>query len=55
VALMVGLEVATEKMRQAAERRRRRLLHSLNDLQALSACSFLYECDEQRTYSKPPL
>jgi hypothetical protein len=45
-----------EKMKQAAERRRRRLLHSLNDLQqALSACSFLYECDEQGTYSKPPL
>jgi ribosomal protein L32 len=45
-----------EKMKQAAERRRRRLLHSLNDLQqALRACSFLYECDEQGTYSKPSL
>jgi hypothetical protein len=36
-----------------AERRRRRLLYSLNDLQqALSACEFLYECDEMNTYSK---
>jgi hypothetical protein len=45
-----------EKVKQHAERRRRRLLYSLNDLQqALSACSFLYECDEQGTYSKPEL
>jgi hypothetical protein len=36
-----------------AERRRRRLPYSLNDLQqALSACEFLYECDETQTYSK---
>jgi hypothetical protein len=43
-------------MKQAAERRRRRLLYSLNDLQqALSACSFLYECDEEGTYSKAEL
>jgi hypothetical protein len=29
------------------------LLYSLNDLQqALSACEFLYECDEDQTYSK---
>jgi hypothetical protein len=45
-----------EKVKQHAERRRRRLLYSLNDLQqALSAWSFLYECDEQGTYSNPPL
>ena len=45
-----------EKVKQHAERRRRRLLYSLNDLQqALSACSFLYECDEQGTYSKSEL
>jgi hypothetical protein len=36
-----------------AEARRRRLLYSLNDLQqALSACDFLYECEETGTYSK---
>src|ERR1700730_2967774 len=36
-----------------AERRRRRLPYSLNHLQqALSACEFLYECDETGTYSK---
>jgi hypothetical protein len=36
-----------------AEARRRRLLYSLNDLQqALSACAFLYECEETGTYSK---
>ena len=36
-----------------AEARRRRLLYSLNDLQhALSACEFLYECEETNTYSK---
>jgi hypothetical protein len=42
-----------DKMALNAERRRRRLLYSLNDLQqALSACEFLYECDETKTYSK---
>jgi len=36
-----------------AEARRRRLLYSLSDLQqALSACAFLYECEETGTYSK---
>ncbi|MBN8993028.1 MAG: hypothetical protein J0H42_32750 [Rhizobiales bacterium] len=36
-----------------AERRRQRLLYSLNDLQqALSACEFLYECEETMAYSK---
>jgi hypothetical protein len=36
-----------------AEARRRRLLYSLNDLQqALSACDFLYECEETNTYSR---
>lgn len=36
-----------------AERRRRRLLYSLNDLQqALSACEFLYECEETEKYTK---
>lgn len=42
-----------DKKAQHAERRRRRLLYSLNDLQqALSACEFLYECDETEKYSK---
>jgi hypothetical protein len=42
-----------EKIALNAERRRRRLLYSLNDLQqALSACEFLYECEEAQTYSK---
>ena len=42
-----------DKIALHAERRRRRLLYSLNDLQqALSACEFLYECDETHTYSK---
>jgi len=39
-----------------ADARRRRLLYSLNDLQqALSACAFLYECDEDASYSKVEL
>lgn len=39
-----------------AERRRRRLLYSLNDLQqALSAGSFLYDCEEDHTYSRADL
>ncbi len=39
-----------------AELRRCRLPYSLNDLQqALSACAFLYECDEAQTYSKAEL
>src|ERR1700716_2489277 len=39
-----------------AQARRMRLLYSLNDLQqALSACEFLYECDESKTYSKVEL
>jgi hypothetical protein len=43
-------------MKQHAARRRRRLLYSLNDLQqALSACSFLYECDDEGIYSKAEL
>ncbi len=42
-----------DKIVLQAERRRRRLLYSLNDLQqALSACEFLYECDETNTYTK---
>ncbi len=42
-----------DKVTLYAERRRRRLLYSLNDLQqALSACGFLYECDEANAYSK---
>jgi hypothetical protein len=41
------------KIALQAEARRRRLLYSLNDLQhALSACEFLYECEEKNTYSK---
>ena len=45
-----------EKMRLHADARRRRLLYSLNDLQqALSACEFLYECDEDASYSKVEL
>jgi hypothetical protein len=39
-----------------AQAQRMRLLYSLNDLQqALSACEFLYECDESKTYSKVEL
>jgi hypothetical protein len=42
-----------DKIALHAEARRRRLLYSLNDLQqALSACEFLYECEEANTYSK---
>ena len=42
-----------DKIALHAEARRRRLLYSLNDLQqALSACEFLYECEETNTYSK---
>jgi hypothetical protein len=42
-----------EKKALYAERRRRRLLYSLNDLQqALSACEFLYECEESDSYGK---
>jgi hypothetical protein len=42
-----------DKLALHAEARRRRLLYSLNDLQqALSACEFLYECEETETYSK---
>jgi hypothetical protein len=42
-----------DKIALHAEARRRRLLYSLNDLQqALSACDFLYECEEAKTYSK---
>lgn len=45
-----------EKVTLHADARRRRLLYSLNDLQqALSACEFLYECDEDDTYSKVEL
>jgi hypothetical protein len=41
------------QMKLSDERRRRRLLYSMNDLQqALSACEFMYECDETQTYSK---
>jgi hypothetical protein len=39
-----------------AERRRRRLLYSLHDLQqALSACEFLRECDDTQKYSRAEL
>ncbi|WP_143273254.1 hypothetical protein [Bradyrhizobium canariense] len=39
-----------------ADARRRRLLYSQNDLQqALSACEFLYECDEDASYTKVEL
>lgn len=39
-----------------ADARRRRVLYSLNDLQqALSACTFLHECDEDASYSKVEL
>src|ERR1700738_3858587 len=42
-----------DQIKLNAERRRRRLLYSMNDLQqALSACEFMYECDETQTYSK---
>ena len=42
-----------DKIALHAEARRRRLLYALNDLQqALSACDFLYECEETKTYSK---
>jgi hypothetical protein len=42
-----------DKIALHAEARRRRLLYSLNDLQqALSACDFLYECEESNTYSR---
>jgi hypothetical protein len=42
-----------DKIALHAEARRRRLLYSLNDLQqALSACEFLYGCEETNTYSK---
>lgn len=42
-----------EKVKLNAEARRRRLLYSLGDLQlALSACQFLYDCDENGTCSK---
>lgn len=45
-----------EKATQHADARRRRLLYSLNDLQqALSACAFLYEYDEDASYSKVDL
>jgi hypothetical protein len=44
------------KMTLQADARRRRLLYSLNDLQqALSACEFLYDCDEDASYSKVEL
>jgi hypothetical protein len=42
-----------EKIARRADARRRRLLYSMNDLQqALSACEFLYECEENSSYSK---
>jgi len=42
-----------DKIAQRADARRRRLLYSMNDLQqALSACEFLYECEENSSYSK---
>lgn len=42
-----------DKIALRAGARRRRLLYSLNDLeQALSACEFLYECEENSSYSK---
>jgi hypothetical protein len=42
-----------DKIALRADARRRRLLYSLNDLQqALSACEFLYECEENSSYSK---
>ncbi|MFD0643729.1 hypothetical protein [Bradyrhizobium sp. GCM10027635] len=45
-----------EKMTQYADARRRRLLYSQNDLQqALSACEFLYDCDEDASYSTADL
>ncbi|WP_130218072.1 hypothetical protein [Bradyrhizobium genosp. SA-3] len=45
-----------EKATLHADARRRRLLYSLNDLQqALSACAFLHECDEDASYSKVDL
>lgn len=45
-----------EKATLHAVARRRRLLYSLNDLQqALSACAFLHECDEDASYSKVDL
>jgi hypothetical protein len=43
-------------MTQHAAARWRRLLYSQNDLQqALSACEFLYDCDEDASYSKADL
>lgn len=45
-----------EKMTLYADARRRRLLYSQNDLQqALSACEFLYDCEEDASYSKADL
>lgn len=45
-----------EKVAQHAARRRQRLLYSLNDLQqALSACAFLSELDENEKYSRVDL
>jgi hypothetical protein len=45
-----------EKIAQQTDRRRRRLLYSLNDIQqALSACAFLYDLDESEKYSKVDL
>jgi hypothetical protein len=50
---MSPLSPNPDKITLHAEARRRRLLYSLNDLQqALSACDFLYECEETNTYSK---
>jgi len=50
---MSPLSPNPDKITLHAEARRRRLVYSLNDLQqALSACDFLYECEETNTYSK---
>jgi len=52
-AIMSPQSPDQDKIALHAEARRRRLLYSLNDLQqALSACDFLYECEETNTYSK---
>lgn len=54
--IMSSGTLSGDKLILNAERRRRRLLYSLNDFQqAISACSFLYECDEAQGYSRTDL